>query len=252
MVESLAIKETVMDKEESSKQGRKIDGINADAEVNLENVYNLNMAHKETVLSMQDVIDVDVKEVAEEMVEEESSKQGRKIDGINAYAKINLENVYNLNMAHKETVLSMQDVTDVDVKEVAEEMVEVITTIKIIVDEVSTAGGELNAANEEPVSAAPTNITTVQPSEATKIIVDIATNPKAKGIVFHNKEESTTRTASLKSQVKDKGKAKLVEKPKIQKSRKAQIAIDEEVARRIEAEWNADIKDNVDWNKVVE
>nr|GFA79295.1 hypothetical protein [Tanacetum cinerariifolium] len=116
------------------------------------------------------------------------------------------------------------------VKEVAEEMVEVITTIKIIVDEVSTAGGELNAANEEPVSAAPTNITTVQPSEATKIIVDIATDPKAK----------------------DKGKAKLVEKPKIQKSRKAQIAIDEEVARRIEAEWNADIKDNVDWNKVVE
>nr|GFD12371.1 hypothetical protein [Tanacetum cinerariifolium] len=64
-------------------------------------------------------------------------------------------------------------------------------------------------------------------------------------------EESTKRTASLKSQVKDKGKAKLVKKPKIQKSRKAQIAIDEEVSRRIEAEWNADMKDNIDWNEVV-
>nr|GEU92906.1 probable RNA 3'-terminal phosphate cyclase-like protein [Tanacetum cinerariifolium] len=113
---------------------------------------------------------------------------------------------------------------------VAEEMVEVITTAKIIVDEVSTAGGELNAANEEPVSTAPTNITTAQPNKAIKTTVDITTTPKAKGIVFHDIEESTTRKASSKSQ----------------------IAIDEEVARRIEAEWNADMQDNIDWNQVVE
>nr|GEY55865.1 hypothetical protein [Tanacetum cinerariifolium] len=109
---------------------------------------------------------------------------------------------------------------------------EVITTAKIIIDEVSTAGGELNAANEEPVSAAPTNITTAQASEATKTTVDITTTHKAKGIVFHDMEESTTRTASSKSQVKDTGKAKLVEEPKILKLRKAQIAIDEEVQSR--------------------
>nr|GEU98022.1 hypothetical protein [Tanacetum cinerariifolium] len=156
------------------------------------------------------------------MDKEDSSKLGRKIANIDADAEVNLENVYNLDMAHEETILSMQDVIDADVKEVAKEMVEIITTAKIIIDEVSSAGGELNAANEESVSAAPTNITTAQPSEATK----------------------TT--------VKDKGKAKLFEEPKIQKSRKAQIVIDEEVARRIEAEWNADMKDNIDWNEVVE
>nr|GEU32230.1 putative ribonuclease H-like domain-containing protein [Tanacetum cinerariifolium] len=128
----------------------------------------------------------------------------------------------------------------------------VISTAKIIVDEVSTAGGELNAANKEPVSAPPTNITTAQPSEATKTTVDITTTPKAKGIVFHDMEESITRTASSKSQVKDKGKAKLVEKPEVLKSRKAQIAIDEEVARRIKAKWNVDMQDNIDWNEVVE
>nr|GEW49206.1 hypothetical protein [Tanacetum cinerariifolium] len=132
---------------------------------------------------------------------EESSKQRRKIADIDADAKVNLENVYNLNMAHKETVLSMQDVIDADVKEVAEEMVEVMEIAKIIVDEVSTIGGELNAANEKPV--------------------------------------------------KDRGNAKLVEEPEILKSRKVKIAINEEVAR-IEAEWNADMKDNNDWNKVVE
>nr|GEX87073.1 hypothetical protein [Tanacetum cinerariifolium] len=54
-VKSLTIKETIVDKEESSKQGRTITDIDADVEVNLENVYNLDMAHEETVLSMQDV-----------------------------------------------------------------------------------------------------------------------------------------------------------------------------------------------------
>nr|GEV41851.1 hypothetical protein [Tanacetum cinerariifolium] len=186
-VESPTIKETIVDKEESSKQGRKITDINADAEVNLENVYNLDMTHEEIVLSMQDV---DVQ----------------------------------------------SDRIDVDVKEVDEEMVEVMEIAKIIIDEVSTAGGKLNAVDEKPVSAAPTNITIAQPSESTKTTVDITTAPRDQGIVFHDKKKSTTRTASSKSQAKDKGKAKLVEEPKIQKSRKAQIAIDEEVTRRIEAE----------------
>nr|GEY36752.1 hypothetical protein [Tanacetum cinerariifolium] len=35
--------------------GRKIDDIDSDVEVNLENVYNLDMAHEEIILSMQDV-----------------------------------------------------------------------------------------------------------------------------------------------------------------------------------------------------
>nr|GEX21776.1 hypothetical protein [Tanacetum cinerariifolium] len=99
------------------------------------------------------------------------------------------------------------------------------------------------------LSVAPTNITTAEPSEATKTTADITTAPKAKGIVFHDMEESTTRTASLKLQVKDKGKAKLVEEHKVLKSRKAQIAIDDEVARMIKAKWNANMKDNIDWNE---
>nr|GEY44564.1 ribonuclease H-like domain-containing protein [Tanacetum cinerariifolium] len=84
-VESPAIKENVPDKEESSKQGRKIADIDVDAEVNLENVYNLDMAHEETVLSMQDVdvqserIDADVKEVVKEMAEEGPEMDAERI-----------------------------------------------------------------------------------------------------------------------------------------------------------------------------
>nr|GEX38201.1 hypothetical protein [Tanacetum cinerariifolium] len=164
------------------------------------------------------------------MDKDKSSKQGRKIADIDADAEVNLANVYTLDLAHKETVLSMHDATDADV---------------------SIAGGELNAVDEEPVSAALTNITIAQPSEATKTTVDISNAPKAKWIVFHDVEKPTKRTTSSKAQVKDKGKAKLVEEPKVLKSRKAHIAIDEEVARRIEAEWNADMQDNIDWNEVV-
>nr|GEX79257.1 hypothetical protein [Tanacetum cinerariifolium] len=142
---------------------------------------------------------------------EKLEEENRKIADIDVDAEVNLENVI-----------------DVDGKAVVEEMVEVITNAKIIVDEVSTASGQLNAANEEPVGAAPTNITTAQPSEATKINVNITTAPNAKGIVFHDMKESSTRTASSKSQVKNKSKAK------------------------IEAGWNADMKDNIDWNEVFE
>nr|GEW57903.1 hypothetical protein [Tanacetum cinerariifolium] len=154
------------------------------------------------------------------------------------------------SLAVKETVVD-EDTSSKQGRKIADigADVEVVTTAKFIVDEVSNAGGELNAANEEPVSVAPTNITTTQPSKATKITVNISTAPKAKGIVFDDLKESTTRTTSSKVHVKDKGKDKLVEKPK--KSRKAQFAIDEEVARMIEVEWNGDIQDNIDWNEVV-
>nr|GEW73729.1 hypothetical protein [Tanacetum cinerariifolium] len=128
-----------------------------------------------------------------------SSKHGRKIADIDDDAKVNLENMYNLDLAHEETVLSMHYATDVDGKKVAKELVEVITTVKIIVDEVGSVSGELNAVDEEPVSATLTNITTVQPSEAKKTIVDITTASKAKGIVFHDVEESTRRTTSSKA-----------------------------------------------------
>nr|GEU41287.1 retrovirus-related Pol polyprotein from transposon TNT 1-94 [Tanacetum cinerariifolium] len=184
---------------------------------------------------------VDSLAVKETVVDKgKSSKQGRKITDSDVDAEVNLENVYNLDLAYEETVLSIHDATNADGKEVVKEMVEVITTAKIIVYEVSTAGSELNAADEDSVSAAPTSITTAKSSEATKTTVDISTTPKAKGIVFHDMKESTTRISSSKLQVKDKGKAKLVEEPKVLKSRKAQIAIDAEVAKRIEAEGSGE------------
>nr|GEY85640.1 hypothetical protein [Tanacetum cinerariifolium] len=192
----------------------------------LKELMNLctNLSNK--VLDLENEV-IEMKSLHKEKIEELKSRvekleeENRNIANIDADVEVNLENVYDLDMAHEETVLSVQDVDvqseriDSGVKEVAKEMVEVMEIAKIIVDEVSTVGGELNTANENPISVAPTNITIAQPSEATKTNVDITTALKAKGIVFHNKEKSITREASSKSQAKDKGKAKLVEEPEI-------------------------------------
>nr|GFB18802.1 hypothetical protein [Tanacetum cinerariifolium] len=114
------------------------------------------------------------------------------------------------------------------VKEVAEEMAEVTEIAKIIVDEVSTVGGEINAANEEPVSAAPTNITTAQPSEATKTTVDITTALKAKGIFFmirrSQQQEQLLQNHKLKIKAKpsDELKQDNAKKQKLEEQEKAE------------------------------
>nr|GEZ48826.1 zinc finger, CCHC-type [Tanacetum cinerariifolium] len=83
-VESQAIKETVVDKEESSKQRRKIADIDADAKVNLESVFNLDMANEEIVLSMQDV-DVQSERI-EDVVKDVKDVVAtvKNVEGINA------------------------------------------------------------------------------------------------------------------------------------------------------------------------
>nr|GEY30796.1 hypothetical protein [Tanacetum cinerariifolium] len=98
------------------------------------------------------------------MDKKESSKQERKITDIDADAEVNQENVYNLDMAHEETVLSMQDVDvqseriNADVKKADEEMVEVMEIAKIIVDEVQSRQSDVvrkyQALKRKPVLVA--------------------------------------------------------------------------------------------------
>nr|GEV47677.1 zinc finger, CCHC-type [Tanacetum cinerariifolium] len=134
-VESLTIKETVVDKEESSKQGRKITDIDADAEVNLENVERI----KDVVKDVEDVV-------------------------------ATTENVKGINAA----------------------------TIQQI-----------------------------------------------------SKDDVTLTQTLIEIKAKDKGKGLMVE-PEMPLTRKDQIVLNKEIARRLEADWNADMKDNIDWNEVVE
>nr|GEZ06730.1 hypothetical protein [Tanacetum cinerariifolium] len=153
--------------------------------------------------------------------EEESSKHGRKIADIDADTEVNLENVYTLDMAHEETVLSMQDV------DVQSERIEDV--VKDVEDVVATA------ENVEGINAA--IIPKVFKNDVTlaQTLIEIkAAKHKAKGITMQELSEFKTTLpsqSSLPSQAKDKGKGLMVE-PEMPLTRKGQIALGEEVQSR--------------------
>nr|GEU49143.1 hypothetical protein [Tanacetum cinerariifolium] len=153
------------------------------------------------------------------MEKEESSKQRRKIAVINANVEINLEKVqaeaYNLDLDHQEKVLSMLDVNDEEPVSV-EEVVEVVTAANV--------------------------------AEETKVTFEVPKPRKRRGVIIQDiKETTTTVTVQLKVQAKDNEKVILIKEPKPLK-RQVQIDLDEDVARQLEAELNADNN----WNVMIE
>nr|GEZ78953.1 hypothetical protein [Tanacetum cinerariifolium] len=146
---------------------------------------------------------------------------------------------YNLDLYHQEKVLSMLNVNDEEPADV-KEVVDVVTTAKLITKVVTTAKDDVNAASIQD-----TPITT---AEATKVTVEVPKPRKRRGVIIQDPEETTTTvTMQPKVQSKNKGKAILIEEPKPLKMQ-VQIDLDEEVARQLEAELNADIN----WNAVIE
>ncbi|GKC15619.1 hypothetical protein Tco_1012401 [Tanacetum coccineum] len=112
-------------------------------------------------------------------------------------------------------------------------------------------GNEVFAENDQDVipkevsTAAPS--TTVVPPSSPVITESTTTTtpstiPKAKGITFRDAGESTTRTPTSvsSSSIKDKGKAKM-DKPEVPLKKKDQIALDEEMAKNLEAQIQAEL-----------
>ncbi|GJT98434.1 putative ribonuclease H-like domain-containing protein [Tanacetum coccineum] len=114
---------------------------------------------------------------------------------------------------------------------------EVVTTASATttVDELTLAQTliEIKAAKPKAVITAATTITTTVAS----------TRPKAKRIFFHDQEEKAPAFTPIvsSSQAKDKGKAKIVKTEKPLK-KKDQIALDEELALRLNAEEQAELE----------
>nr|GEY86508.1 Gag-Pol polyprotein [Tanacetum cinerariifolium] len=139
------------------------------------------------------------------------------------------------DLDHQEKVLSMIDINDEEPADV-KEVLKVVKATKLITEVVTTARVDFNAASiqDTPITAA----------EATKVSV----LRKRRGVIIQDPEKTTTTvTVQPKVQTKDKGKAILIEEPK-PLIRQEQIELDEEVARHLETELNA----NVDWNAVID
>ncbi|GJS94281.1 hypothetical protein Tco_0801249 [Tanacetum coccineum] len=143
--------------------------------------------------------------------QEDASKQGRKIDDIDQDADFYFEQSEKV----VEEVVSTAEVS----------AAATITTEEITL---AQALAELRSAKPKVVVQEPVqSTTTTAPS----------TIPKAKSITFRDPGESTTRPTltPIPSNIKDKGKAKMIEPEKPLKM-KEQIRLDEELAFKLQAE----------------
>ncbi|GJY45609.1 reverse transcriptase domain-containing protein, partial [Tanacetum coccineum] len=169
---------------------------------------------------------------------EDASKQRRKITDLDADVEVTLvdeaQRRIDDNLIFDTGVFDEQEV-EVE-KAVSTAEVTTVSATTTTVDELTLAQTliEIKAAKPKAVTSAAT---------ITKTAV---TRPKARGVVVQEPSEFRTTTSSLQTsqlpQVKDKGKAKMIEPDKPLK-KKDQILVDEEIAQRLQEELQAKLEE---------
>nr|GFA92238.1 hypothetical protein [Tanacetum cinerariifolium] len=162
-------------------------------------------------------------------LEKRNKLKGRIIVDMDADTDVTLKDV----AAVAKDVLSMQDV-DIEPAEL-QEVVEVVTTAKLITEVVTAASTTITAVAPQLTTAAAPALT-IAPSFARR----------RKGVVVRDPKESATPSSIIYSEAKskDKGKGVMVKEPKPLKKH-AQIEQDEAYAKELEAELNK----NIDWDE---
>ncbi|GJX30470.1 hypothetical protein Tco_0238549 [Tanacetum coccineum] len=160
--------------------------------------------------------------------QEDASKQGRKIADLDADAE-------------QEKEVAGKEVSVADLVTIAGE---VVTTANV---EVTTANALTTMIDELTLAQTLIEIKAAKPKAVTSIVTTTTTTrPKARGVVVQEPSEFKTTSSPLQAsqlpQAKDKGKAKMVEPEKPLK-KKDQIAMDEEVARNLEAQLQAELEE---------
>nr|GEX59256.1 retrovirus-related Pol polyprotein from transposon TNT 1-94 [Tanacetum cinerariifolium] len=158
----------------------------------------------------------------------EQSNKGRMIDDTN-----NDEGI--------ELVKDAEDDSEV------QEVVEVVTTAKIITDVVTAVASQVSAASATIPPAKP-SIPAVAPTV-------VAAYTRRKGVIIRDPEEEVSlKTPAETPGLKDKGKGILVESPKPMK-KKDQIELDAEYARKLHEEINkddAEFNKDIDWDAAID
>ncbi|GJU31782.1 hypothetical protein Tco_1175371 [Tanacetum coccineum] len=179
---------------------------------------------------------------------EDASKQGRSIADIDADVKVTL--VDETQERQDDELMFDTGVLDTDEMPVEAKVDEKDEQGTKLDD--STAGEAVTTASVDD-SAAPTTIkeitlakTLIQIKASKPKVVTIAatttpsTRPKAKGVVVHEPSEFRVPQEAQPSISKDKGKGIMVEH-EVPLKRKDQIALDEQIARDIQAKLDAEI-----------
>ncbi|GJU74127.1 hypothetical protein Tco_1265532 [Tanacetum coccineum] len=113
-----------------------------------------------------------------------------------------------------------------------------VTTAKI--DEITPTSAPTTVIDELTLAQTLIKIKAAKPKAVTTAATTTTIRPKARGVVVQELSELTTTTsspqASQPSKTKDKGKAIMIE-PNVPLKRKDQVALDEEMARNLEAQF---------------
>nr|GFC54837.1 hypothetical protein [Tanacetum cinerariifolium] len=128
-----------------------------------------------------------------------------------------------------------------------QEVVEVITIAKLIID-VVTAASQVSA-DSATISAAKPSIPAVTPT-----VVAAYTRKRKEVIIRDPKEELSLKTPAETPKLKDKGKDILIETPKPMK-KKDQIELDAKYAKKLHEEINKDheeINKDIDWDAAID
>ncbi|GKA67333.1 hypothetical protein Tco_0767141, partial [Tanacetum coccineum] len=181
----------------------------------------------------------------------------KRLRKVGSVSRVESSNDVSLG-AQEDASKQVRKLTDLDAdaeeKEVAEKEVSAV-------DPFTTAGEVVTTANVEVTTAnAPT--TTIDKLTLVQTLIEIkaakpkavtssattttTTRPKTRGVVVQEPSEFKTTSSPLQAsqlpQAKDKGKVKMVEPEKPLK-KKDQIAMDEEVARNLQAQLQAELED---------
>ncbi|GJR09344.1 hypothetical protein Tco_0791996 [Tanacetum coccineum] len=182
--------------------------------------------------------------------QEDASKQGRKIVDLDADAEVTL--VDETQEMNDDNLMFDTDVLEEQEKEVAEKEVstadlvtttgEVVTTANV---EATTANAPTTTIDELTLAQTLIEIKAAKPKVVTSAATTTTTTrPKARGVVVQEPNEFKTASSPLQAsqlpQAKDKGKAIMV-KPEKPLKKKDQVALDEEIARNLEAQMQAEL-----------
>nr|GEX73418.1 hypothetical protein [Tanacetum cinerariifolium] len=201
----------------------------------VEHLEHDNVAHKLKIVKLK----ARVKKL--EKTDKVKSSKFRCLRKVEASRQVefsdDMEDVFNQGrMMNEDERIELEDDSEV------QEVVEVVTTAKLITEVVTAAASQVSAASRTIPAAKPSF-----PTAAPTVVA--AYTRRRKGVIIKDPEEELPlKTLAETPKVKDKGKGIMVEAPKPIK-KKDQIKLDAEYARKLHEEIN---KDDADFNKDID
>nr|GEV67952.1 ribonuclease H-like domain-containing protein [Tanacetum cinerariifolium] len=159
-------------------------------------------------------------------LQEAKASQAKEITALKKKGRTNDDEIFGVDDLAREVVMDSAADPVTTVKDSA------APTTNVTKDEITMAQALAALKSVKPKVVVQEQEISTTISAAATIVMTVVPNPRAKCIVFHKQKQSQIPTVSSS---KDKDKAKIIE-PEVPHKKKEQMRIDEEYARKLQAE----------------